>query len=260
MKWLIKNKYTKTILFLLILLVTWEIVVRAKIFSPVIFPPLHNIANSLVKEIINGEMFIKTGYTLYLVLLGIGVSIFIAAILTVLSSLNQTARDIIDSITALVNPIPSIALLPLAILWFGIGEASMIFVIIHAVLWPILLNITAGFRSVPPIFTDIGRNIGLSSSRLALGVFLPASFPHIFVGLRTGWARAWRAAISAEMVFGAVGIVGGLGWDIYKKRSFLDVPGMYATLVVIMLIGLLIEEGLFKVLETKTVKKWGMVQ
>jgi NitT/TauT family transport system permease protein len=166
---------------------------------------------------------------------------------------------LLGSITALVDTLPGIALLPLAILWFGIGEASIIFIIVHSVLWPVLLNVTAGFRSVSPVYTEVGRNIGLSRSRLVFGVFLPASLPHILTGLRIGWSRAWRAFISAEMVFGTTGISGGLGWDIYKKRSFLDVPGMYATLVVIMLIGLFIEEGVFKTLEAKTVKKWGMV-
>jgi NitT/TauT family transport system permease protein len=170
------------------------------------------------------------------------------------------AQDFFSLPVPLVDPLPGIALLPLAILWFGIGEAAIIFVIVHSVLWPVLLNVIGGYRSVPLIYIDIGRNIGLSKSRMALGVFLPASLPNILVGLRTGWARAWRALISAEMVFGATGLSGGLGWDIFKKRSFMDVPGLYATLAVIMLIGLVVETVFFKTVEEKTVKKWGMLQ
>jgi NitT/TauT family transport system permease protein len=260
MKSLFKNKNIKTILFLLFLLAIWEIVVSLKIFSPLLFPSLHSIAESLFKEIVNGEILIKSGYSLYLIFIGIVISLFGAMILTALSSFSRNIRDLVESIVALVDPLPGIALLPLAILWFGIGEAAIIFVIVHSVLWPILLNIMAGFRSVPSIYTEIGRNIGLSKSRLVIGIFLPASLPNILVGLRTGWSRAWRAFISAEMVFGTTGLSSGLGWHIFMKRSFMDTPGLYATLVVIMAISLLIEEVLFKVLETKTVKKWGMIQ
>lgn len=81
----------------------------------------------------------------------------------------------------------------------------------------------------------------------------------IIMGLKSGWARAWRALIAAEMIFGTTGALGGLGWDIYIKRSYLDMPGMLATLIVLMVIGILIEDLLFKFIENKTIKKWGVV-
>ena len=260
MKKLFKNKCIIKILFVIIVLVIWETIVSLKIFPVLLFPSLKSIADALFKETISGEMLLKAGYSLYLIFVGILISVAIAAVLTILSSLSQTVQDMLGSIVALVDPLPGIALLPLAILWFGIGEASIVFVIVHSVLWPVLLNIMAGFSSVPLIFTDIGRNIGLSRWKLVFGISLPASLPHIIIGLRTGWARAWRALISAEMVFGATGLSGGLGWDIFIKRSFMDVPGLYASLFVIMIIGLFMEEVLFKSVELKTIKKWGMVR
>jgi NitT/TauT family transport system permease protein len=257
---LLGNKNAKTILFLLFLLGLWETLVSLKLFSPLLFPSLRVIVLALFKEIKSGEIFVRAGYSLYLIFTGILISLFLALVLTILSGISRTIQDLVSSIASLVDPLPGIALLPFAILWFGIGEASIIFIIVHSILWPLFLNTSAGFRTVPLILTEIGKNIGLSGIRLRVEVYLPASLPNILVGLRTGWSRAWRALISAEMVFGATGLSGGLGWDIFKKRSFMDIPGLYSTLFVIMIIGLLIEEGVFKIVEENTVKKWGMVR
>jgi len=102
--------------------------------------------------------------------------------------------------------------------------------------------------------------IGLSKVRMVTGIFFPAALPSILSGLKTGWSRAWRALIAAEMVFGAVGRASGLGWDIQIKRGFLDMPGMFASLIIIMIIGILIEDIFFKRIEKATIMKWGMVQ
>lgn len=254
------HKAVRNLVYLAIFLALWEFLVSLKVFSPLLFPSLGSIGASLIKELGNGSLFVKTGYSLYLIIQGIALSLVLAAVLTVLSNASRQIADLLNSIVALVDPLPGIALFPLAILWFGIGRSALLFIMVHSVLWPVLLNVTTGFRSVSNIYVDIGRNIGLTRFGLVKGVYLPASLPSILTGLRTGWARAWRALISAEMVFGSTGVSGGLGWDIFVKRSFLDVPGMYASLFVIMLIGLFMEEVVFKMVEKKTVKKWGMVR
>jgi len=122
-----------------------------------------------------------------------------------------------------------------------------------------LLNIIGGFDSVPVIYKEVGKSIGLKGIKLITGVYIPASVPSILTGFKMGWSRAWRALISAEMVFGATGAVGGLGWDIYTKRSYLDMPGMFASLLVIMAVGVIVEDIIFKRIEKGTIKKWGMI-
>ena len=102
--------------------------------------------------------------------------------------------------------------------------------------------------------------MGLSMIRLIMDIYLPASLPSILSGLKVGWARAWRALISAEMIFGVSGAVGGLGWFIYVKRYQMDTAGTFAALVVIMIIGILIEHLLFNSLEKHTIRKWGMIK
>jgi len=102
-------------------------------------------------------------------------------------------------------------------------------------------------------------NIGLSKIGLITGIYIPATLPNIYAGLKIGWARAWRALISAEMVFGATGSKSGIGWFIYEKRAYLDVPAVFASLVVIVIIGIAVEDLLFNQIEKHTIRKWGMV-
>ncbi len=108
------------------------------------------------------------------------------------------------------NPLPAIALLPVALLWFGIGTPSLIFVIVHSVLWPVALACYGGFLAVPPTLRMAGRNLGLSGGRFVVEILVPAAFPQILSGLRIGWAFAWRTLIAAELVFGVSARSGGL--------------------------------------------------
>ena len=137
---------------------------------------------------------------------------------------------------------------------------TTVFIIVHSVIWPVSRSIIDGFRSTPEVYIEHGQNMGLSMIRLIMDIYLPASLPSILSGLKVGWARAWRALISAEMIFGVSGAVGGLGWFIYVKRYQMDTAGTFAALVVIMIIGILIEHLLFNSLEKHTIRKWGMIK
>lgn len=156
--------------------------------------------------------------------------------------------------------LPGVALLPLAIMWFGIGEPTIIFIVIHSILWPMSRSIIDGFKSISNIYIESGKNIGLRGLKLVLGVYIPAAFSSILSGMRVGWARAWRGLISVEMIFGTTGSGAGIGWFIFMKRTNVDIAGVFAALIVIIIIGIIIEYGLFRTIEKKTVKKWGMIR
>lgn len=249
----------RNIVYTLIVACVWQITYLAGVFPEILFPSVSMIASSLIKEFLDGSMLMKVFFSLRLIVIGMLISVAITIAMTLLAMFSQSIKRLIGTLISIFDPLPGIALLPLAILWIGIGDKAIIFVMIHSILWPMLLNIIGGFNSVPVIFQDVGRSIGLKGYRLVSGVFVPASIPSILTGFKTGWARAWRALISAEMVFGAAGATAGLGWDIYMKRSFLDMPGMFASLIVIMIIGIFVEDFIFKKVESSTVKKWGMV-
>ena len=182
----------------------------------------------------------------------------IAALLTAFASLTRLGADLLETLTAMFNPLPSIALLPLALLWFGLGQGAIIFVLIHAVLWAVALNTFAGFRSVSPTWRMVGRNYGLSRPAYVLKILIPGAFPSILTGLKIGWAFAWRTLIAAELVFGAQGGSGGLGWFIYEHKNQLLTADVFAGLLTVILFGLLVENVIFKLIEKRTVERWGM--
>src|SRR6202043_3703346 len=160
--------------------------------------------------------------------------------------------------TAMFNPLPAIALLPLALIWFGLGAGSLIFVLVHSVMWAVSLNMLAGFRGVSNTARMVGRNYNLSGLRFVAKILIPAAFPGILAGLKIGWAFAWRTLIAAELVFGVSSGQGGLGWYIYENKNMLDIPAVFAGLFTVILIGLIVENFIFRNIEAATVRKWGM--
>lgn len=135
--------------------------------------------------------------------------IVLAFVLTSLAVSTQLGRDLLGTLTAMFNPLPAIALLPLALLWFGLGQNSLIFVLVHSVLWALALNTYAGFLGVSETLRMAGRNYGLRGLRFVLLILVPAALPSILAGLKIGWAFAWRTLIAAELVFGASSGKGG---------------------------------------------------
>jgi NitT/TauT family transport system permease protein len=228
------------------------------IYPSLLFPDWLSIFTALVESFQSGEMVSRTGYSLYLIGVGLILGMTLAFLLTALSMLSGLFANLMETVVAILHPLPGIALLPIVLLWFGTGAQSIIFVIVHSVLWPLMLNTYTGFRSVSKTQLEVGRNIGLRGIRLVTSVMVPAAFPYILAGLKIAWARSWRALVAAEMVFGASGSEGGLGWLIYQRRFFLDIPGVFAALVVIILIGVLVEDLFFNQLERRTVQRWGM--
>jgi len=255
-----KKKFINRLIFIIGLSVLWEGTVRSGIFPKAerLFPSLVDIFKALAEVIASGELFGLMGYSLYLIVLGLFIGVVLALVLSILAISSQTIAGFVDTAVTIMHPLPGIALLPLAILWFGTGQEPIVFIIVHAILWPMILNIMAGFKAIPAIYREVGQNIGLSGPRLAISIMLPAAFPYLLAGLKIGWARSWRALIAAEMIFGTSGTQGGLGWYIYQQRYFINVSGVFAALIVIMVIGILIEDILFGLIERKTVKKWGM--
>lgn len=254
-----KNRILNSKIFwCIILIIIWQIVYSTGKFSPLIFPSVFEILNSLFKSIISGEIIYGTIYSLNLILKGLCIGLILAVSLSALSILFKSFRGLVDTLVSIAHPLPGIALLPLIILWFGAGEISIIFIIVHSVVWPLVLNLLTGFKAIPKIYKQVGNNYGLNSFKIIRYIMIPASLPYFLTGMRISWARAWRALISAEMIFGAAGGSGGLGWFIFKNRVFMDTTGIFAGLIVIVVIGMLVEDLIFNKLEKVTIKKWGM--
>lgn len=244
-------------LILAVLALGWEILARWQ-DNELLLPTFGATARALVAGLVTGELIGNIAVSLGVLLQGYALGVIAAFVLTALAVSTRVGRDLLETLTSMFNPLPAIALLPLALLWFGLGRGSLIFVLLHSVLWPLALNTYAGFQSVPETLRMAGRNYGLRGLRLVLQILVPAALPSIVSGLKIAWAFAWRTLIAAELVFGATSGKGGLGWYIFQNRNELYTDKVFAGLAAVILIGLLVENIVFHSLERVTVRRWGM--
>jgi NitT/TauT family transport system permease protein len=245
-------------LFILALLaVVWQ-AYALYLDNELLLPTFSETVGTLWKLVVSGEILLKAWASIKVLIQGYLVGIALALALTVLAVTTRIGNDLLETLTAMFNPLPAIALLPLALIWFGLGTPSLVFVLVHAVLWPVALNTHSGFLAVSNTLRMVGRNYGLRGLPYVARILVPAAFPSILCGLKIGWAFAWRTLIAAELVFGATSGSGGLGWFIYENKNLLDIPAVFSGLFTVILIGLLVEGLIFRKLEQHTVRKWGM--
>ena len=246
------------IFFIVAVLILWEAIYRLELFPALMFPSIISILKSVLNVFEKDGLAEMVLYSLSLIGKGLAIGIVLAFILSSLSIVSKTFHKIYSLLVSVFDLIPGVALIPLAILWFGIGEGPIIFIVIHSIIWPMSRSIIDGFQSVPKIYIESGLNLGLSKFELIKDIYLPASFSSVLSGMKIGWARAWRGLISAEMIFGTTSAGAGIGWFIFMKRTNVDIAGVFAALIVIILIGVIVEYGFFHVIEKNTIKKWGI--
>jgi len=242
---------------LILLAIIWEAYART-LNNPLLFPTFSATVEAFFKGLFGGDLFTKALTSLRILLIGYGAGILCAALLTIVAITSRIGTDLLELLTSMFNPLPAIALLPLALIWFGLGAGSIVFVIIHSVLWAVALNTHSGFLSVSNTLRMVGRNYGLRGLPYVGRILIPAAFPSILTGLKIGWAFAWRTLIAAELVFGVSSGSGGLGWFIYENKNQLEIPNVFAGLFTVIVIGLIVENVVFRVVEARTVRKWGL--
>ena len=247
----------RKIAWLVLLAIVWESYAR-RLSNPLLFPTLADTVRAFLSSIPSGELPRAMWYTIQLLLKGYAAGLALAALLTGFAAATRFGADLLETLTAMFNPLPSIALLPLALIWFGLGDASIIFVLIHAVVWSVALNAHTGFRAVSPTLRMVGQNYGLSQAGYITRILIPGAFPSILSGLKVGWAFAWRTQIAAELVFGVSSGSGGLGWYIFENKNELLIPNVFAGLLTVIVFGLLVETLVFRTIENRTVCRWGM--
>ena len=244
-------------IWILPVLLLWEGIFRLNLFSPLVFPSPGQVFLRLWQDLLSGELPRGILFSLSIILISLIPAAILGFLMAFLSLRYRWVDSLSGKLSALAHPLPGIALLPLFIIWTGLGFHTLVLIVIHSVIWPFYINVRSGFREIPPLWIEVGRNNGFSRSREFFHIYLPASLPSVLAGLKIGWARSWRAVISAEMIFGTIGTGGGLGWFIYNKRIFMDTPGMIGGLFVLMIIGLLVEYGLFRPWEDRVQIRWG---
>ncbi|MCX6695850.1 MAG: ABC transporter permease [Candidatus Altiarchaeota archaeon] len=232
-----------------------------KAFKGVDFPgPFDTV--SYLYDMLNGKilfertLYVHLYYSLKRFILGLTTASALGVSIGLLLGYFKALREHLYPRVSILQPIPSVAWIPVAILLFGIGDFSTIFIIFMASLWPTIVNTVAGSESVPENYLRMARMFRISGVRLFTQIVIPHSVPYILNGLRISVANAWRSLVAAEMI-AATGT--GLGYVIIQSRWNLDYTSAFACIMVIAIVGYVVEKIIFQRLEYMTLKKWGML-
>lgn len=241
---------------IMVLLAIWEAFARSGMFSTAMTPPLEAIVAVMWRMIADGSLIENAAATLVRVFVGLSISFVIAVPVGALMARYWVAERIFLPVLSVLLPIPSLAWVPLFILWFGIGNFATILVVVYAALFPMVYSVWSGVRAINPLWLRVAIVMGADEATLFRKVIWPGSLPYIITGLRLSFGRAWIGVIGGELLASPKL---GLGEIIFNAKEFLDAGGMLSTLVGIGAIGVLFERLVFQTLEGATVRRWGMV-
>ena len=235
----------------------YEAIARTGYFPAALMPTLPKVATALVASLLDGSMIGHAASTLYRVLFGMGIAIAIGLPLGIAMGRFKPIENFFMPLVSAMMPIPSLAWVPVFILWFGLGNTVAILIVFYAALFPMLLNTWSGVRAVNPLWLRAAGAMGAGESALFWKVIMPGASPFIITGVRQAFLRAWIAVIGAEFLAASDW---GLGWVIFDAKEFLNADLMLASLAVIGGIGFAFERLVFGTIEAATVQRWGMVR
>ena len=251
------RSYVRASIVLVAAVIVYEIVARSGHFPKALMPTVPTVLATFWDMLVDGTMLRHTLYTLYRVLFGFALAMLVGIPLGIMMARFRPVENFLLPLVSALMPIPSFALVPLFMLWFGIGNLTTIIIVFYAATFPMLFNTWSGVRSVNPIWLRAAGAMGADEHRLFWKVIIPGASPFIITGMRQSFIRAWIAVVGAEMIAASSW---GLGWVIFDAKEFLNADVMLSSLIVIGFLGFMFERLVFGSLERSTVLKWGMVR
>ena len=248
------NLLGKKIAFYVLIVVVWQGIDSAEIWPDNIFPSPIDVGEDLLYGISDGSLFYGIATSMWRLVIGLAIAISGGMLLGIFMARVETVNQTIGSLVLGLQSIPSVAWVPLAILWFGLSDYGIIFVTAIGAIFAVTINTYTGVKNIDPSFIEAARNMGAKGSQLVTTILIPAAFPYMISGFKQGWAFAWRGVIGAELLFSFL----GLGFLLNVGRQLNDVSQVIAMMIVIMGIGILIDGFVFKKLEDKVMTKWGL--
>jgi NitT/TauT family transport system permease protein len=240
-------------LFLVGLLLAWEAASRLGLWREWVFPSPLAIGRSFWSGIVDGTIPRGILVSMRRLLVGYLISLFGGVSLGLLLARSRSLRESIGTVVTGLQALPSICWLPLALLWFGLSETAILFVVVAGSLLAITVATEAGVSNVPPLYMRAARTMGARGMTLYLRVILPAALPAILSGMRLGWTFAWRSLMAGELLF----VSGGLGQLLATGRELGDMARVMAVMVAIVTLGLATEVLFFQRLDARVREVWG---
>ncbi len=254
MIWVARNFVPHRVGFYVGIIVVWQVVAMTGIWPENIFPSPYEVAEDLAYGAYDGSLFYGIATSMWRLAVGLGIAIVGGIILGIFMARVEAVNQTVGSLVLGLQSIPSVAWVPLAILWFGLNDAGIIFVTAVGAVFAVTINTYTGVKNIDPHFIEAARNMGARGSQLITAVLIPAAFPYMISGFKQGWAFAWRGVIGAELLFSFL----GLGFLLNAGRSLNDVSQVIAIMLVIMGIGLAVDGVVFKRVEYKVMSRWGL--
>ena len=237
------------------LLLAWALVTRAGVVPALFLPPPGDVLRIAWEQALDGSLWINIAASLGRVLLGVVFSVPLAVALGVVVGLSRRLAPVVEPIVGFFNALSGIAWLPLAITWFGLGWASVTFIMFNTIFFLVFFNTLVGVRTVPRIFEHAVRTMGGSRRHVILQVLIPGALPSIVTGLRLSIGFGWRALIAAEMIATST----GLGFLIYNASNFHQSDTILVGIITIGVLWLATDRLLLQPLERRTIERWGLV-
>ena len=234
----------------------WETVAHAGLFPGKLFPPLEAVASTLVRLTLSGILPHHAITTLLRLAVGFVIAAIIGVAIGLAMGRSRRVEDYLLPLVSILAPIPGLAYTPLFLLWFGPGNPTAVLLVGFVASFAVIYNTWTGVKAVKEIWLRSAQAMGASDPRIFRHVILPGALPYILTGLRLGLAQAWRVLVAIEML---ASVPWGLGWMIFGAQQFLATDVMLAGVGVIAVIGLALENLVFRRLEQFTVVRWGMV-
>ncbi|HUJ08478.1 MAG TPA: ABC transporter permease [Verrucomicrobiae bacterium] len=242
--------------FFALLLGIWEMLVRMKIWSPVLLPSPLSVGSYLVGALQDGTLEQASMVTMRRLLAGYALGLLFGLPLGLVTARFKLCEDTLGVLALGLQTLPSVCWVPLALLWFGQTESAMLFVVIMGTLWSVIIATDNGVRTVPPIYARAARTMGAKQLYTWVKVIVPASLPYIVGGMKQGWAFAWRSLMAAE-IFVTILTGFGLGHLLQYGRELQAMDQVIGIMLVIILIGLLADKILFSPWERFLHRRWG---
>ena len=242
------------LVFFVLLLAVWEGLFRLHLWPPYVFPSPSEVVTSIVNGVADGSYLLAIFSSMRRVIAGYVLSLCVGIPLGLVLGRSMLVQDTIGALVLGLQALPSICWLPLALLWFGLSENAILFVVIMGAMLSITLATADGVRNTPPLYVRAARTMGVSRWHLYTGVILPAALPAIISGMKLGWSFAWRSLMAGELIYVSL----GLGQLLSMGRELNDMSQVIATMLIIIAIGLIVDRLLFNPIERRVRERWGL--
>ncbi|PIC86071.1 MULTISPECIES: ABC transporter permease [unclassified Sporosarcina] len=244
----------RRIVFLGILVAIWEVTSKLSDLPDFMFPSFTQVMSTLISGLISGQILIAIGASLSRLLIGFTIASILGLVLGYLIWRYKIVEDTLGFLVTALQSIPSIVWFPLAIIWFGLNDFAILFIVTLGATWTMIVNATSGFKNVPVLYQRVAKSLGSSGFHFLRTVILPASVPQLISGLRIAWAFSWRALMAGELLGASV----GLGQLLESGRALGQMDLVISVMIIIGVIGTIMDNVLFLRLERSVERKWGI--